>query len=274
MKKFIALIISLIILVSSVVITVAQENSIGDANGSGTVDVMDATTVQRHIARIISLDEESKASMDVDGDKKITIMDCTTIQLYVAKIITTFPCEKENPTEPTEETTPVSTDSSFKPVETQPQSEPPQPTVEETQPPTVSKEQICYDMEQEILRLVNIEREKENLNPVSFATDYYECAKLRAFECRSEETFSHTRPNGEAWYTVFNELNAPTYRSAGENIALYIQSAEEVVDAWMNSPGHRANILTPEFTMLAVAVYETPKWEGYYAAVQLFIQPI
>ena len=272
MKKFLALTISLILLMSSVFVAFAEGPSMGDTDGNGKIDVIDATAIQRSVAKIISLDEESVLYSDVDGDGKISIMDCTSIQQFVAKIITVFPCETITETKPTE-TIQVSTNSSLKPAETQAPTQVQQPTEAETQAPTKSQEQICKEMEDEILRLVNVERKKAKLKSVSFGEDYYECAKLRAYECRAPEICSHTRPNGEWWYTVFKELKAPDYWMAGENIALYFQSAEEIVDAWMNSSGHRANILNPDFTLLAVGVCESRDYEGYYAGVQLFIKP-
>lgn len=271
MKKLIALTISIVVLLCSVTVVFASSNTMGDTDGNGKIDIIDATAVQRYIAKIITLDEDVVLCADVDGDGKISVMDCTCVQQYVAKVIATFPCEKNEPTEPTEETLNISTDSSLKPSPAPGETVAPQPTEVPTQQPTVDKEQICRDMELEILRLVNIERKKEGLDPVEFAYDYHECAKLRAVECSTDETFSHTRPDSRAWHTVFSDLSAPSFWSAGENIALYFQSADEVVAAWMSSPGHRANILHPEFDLLAVGIYETPEYEGYYSGVQLFI---
>ncbi len=289
MKKFIALIVSLVLLMGSVIGTVAEESHMGDIDGNGKIDIIDATAIQRHIARIIAIDETFLCFTDVDGDGEISVMDCTSVQRFIAKIIRTFPCESTSKKEVTEETTNISSNSSLKPAETQvptaaqtqvatqeptqPPTQAPKPTVVETQPPTENKEQICKDIEQEILRLVNVERKKANLKNLKFADDYYECAKLRAVECCTQETFSHTRPNGKPWHSVFKELKAPEYISAGENLALYFQTPKQVVDEWMGSKGHRANILNPDFTMLAVGVYETPDWPGYYSGVQLFIQP-
>lgn len=267
MKKFLAIIITLVLLMSSVIGTVAEESHMGDIDGNGRVDVIDATSIQRYVAKIIALDEANLAFSDVDGDGKISVMDCTCIQQFVAKIILTFPCEKKEPAEPTEETIYTSTDSSLIPSETQ------APTQTETQAPTLSKEELCKDIEQEILRLVNVERKKAKVKTLKFADDYYECAKVRSVECSTQETFSHTRPNGKPWYSIFNELKAPDYITAGENLALYFQTPEEVVDKWMSSPGHKANILNPDFTVLAVAVYETSDWPGYYSGAQLFVEP-
>lgn len=280
MKKISALIISIVILLSSIPVVFGATYSYGDIDGNGKIDIIDATSVQRFIAKIISMDIDSVESADVDGDGKVSVMDCTSIQQYVAKVIKVFPCESKPDTEPTEETRYVDTDSSLKPTPAPDETTAPSvaetqaPSVVETQEPTIDKEQYCREMEKEILRLVNIEREKEGLEPVAFAKDYYECALVRVNECRCKETFSHTRPDGRKWSTVFTDLSAPKYWQAGENIALNFKTAEQVVQAWMQSPGHRSNILHAEFDYLAVGVAETTEYEGYYSAVQLFIASI
>lgn len=74
-------------------------------------------------------------------------------------------------------------------------------------------------------------------------------AKIRANEIL--KSFSHTRPDGRAFSTALNEAGA-TYSGAGENIAKGQRTPEEVVNAWMNSAGHRANILNSKYKYLGV----------------------
>ncbi len=243
MKRFVALVIALTIMIVSTSVVLAKSSAFGDADHNGKVDIIDVTSIQQHLAKLITLDDETLNLIDVDGDGKIAIIDCTTVQQYVAKIIDIFPVEEKM----------------------QPETQP--PTEEETQP----QGNFPNEIELEILRLVNIEREKHGVKPVKFAYDYYECATVRARECASEETFSHTRPDGRAWHTVFEDYKAPSYWGAGENLALYVYSAEHVVQGWMNSPGHRANILRPEYDYMAVAICEIEGYPGYYSAAQLFI---
>lgn len=111
------------------------------------------------------------------------------------------------------------------------------------------------DVEAEILRLTNIEREKAGLQPLKNETGAYYFAKLRAEECH--QLFSHTRPNGQGFHTVFCDEKV-FYVYAGENLAKcsgypYEQYASVCVEGWMNSEGHRANILNPKFTSIAIA---------------------
>ena len=68
--------------------------------------------------------------------------------------------------------------------------------------------------------------------------------------------FSHTRPDGRSCFTALTDLGI-SYGGAGENIAYGQSSPEEVMTAWMNSSGHRANILNSSFTKLGVGVYKS-----------------
>lgn len=121
--------------------------------------------------------------------------------------------------------------------------------------------QASDNWEQEILRLVNEERVKNGLNPLEYYTAGQSVADLRASEIKG--TFSHTRPNGESCFTALDEAGI-NYRTAGENIAYGYQSPAAVMQGWMNSDGHRANILNANFTHIIVGVNGT-HW------VQLFI---
>ncbi len=118
----------------------------------------------------------------------------------------------------------------------------------------------------EVLDLVNVERAKYGLSPLQFHEGAFEAAQVRAVEL--EKSFSHTRPNGSSCFTALNEAGV-SFRGAGENVAIGQQTPEQVVQAWMNSEGHRANILKDSYTHLGVGVYKTSS--GQMAWAQLFI---
>lgn len=125
------------------------------------------------------------------------------------------------------------------------------------------------DVESEILRLTNIERVNAGLQPLKNETGAYYFAKLRAEECH--ELFSHTRPNGQGFHTVFCDEKV-FYVYAGENLAKctnypYEEYASVCVEGWMNSEGHRANILNPKFTSVAIATVVVGNTQ---CSVQLF----
>lgn len=119
----------------------------------------------------------------------------------------------------------------------------------------------------QVVALVNQERAKEGLSPLTIDTKVQAAAGVRAKEC--EQLFSHTRPDGSSFSTALKEQNV-SYRRSGENIAWGQRSPEEVMKAWMNSSGHRANIMNPNFTTIGVGYYENARGTDYWC--QLFTQ--
>jgi len=106
----------------------------------------------------------------------------------------------------------------------------------------------------EVLRLVNIERENEGLNPLKMAVD--DSGLTFAAQLRAEEIvihWSHSRPDGNEWYTVLDEFDVG-YRRAGENLAMGQSSPAQAVRDWMNSPGHRANIMRADYHEIGIGV--------------------
>jgi hypothetical protein len=106
------------------------------------------------------------------------------------------------------------------------------------------------DKSSDVLDLVNQERKAAGLKSVKLNDDLNRVAELRAAEI--VERWSHTRPNGEEWKTAFAEEGvSASYR--GENLAKGQYSADKVVEDWMDSEGHRSNILNKKFTKMGVA---------------------
>lgn len=116
-----------------------------------------------------------------------------------------------------------------------------------------------------VVRLVNEERAKAGLSALTVDSGLEAAGLVRAKEIVS--SFSHTRPDGTSFATAIKEQGV-SYRGAGENIAWGQKSPEAVVDAWMNSPGHRANILNEKFTRIGVGHYQNSGGTNYW--VQLF----
>ncbi len=116
----------------------------------------------------------------------------------------------------------------------------------------------------EVVRLVNEERAKEGLSALKTDSSVQAAAQVRAVETAT--LFSHTRPNGTSCFTALQEAGV-TYSSAGENIAYGQQTPEAVVSAWMNSSGHRANILNSSYTTIGVGCYKsgnTYYWSQFF----------
>ena len=105
--------------------------------------------------------------------------------------------------------------------------------------------------------LVNEERAEQGLTSLTWSDALTQAAAVRAQEC--ETSFSHTRPDGTDWWTVNSDL------MYGENLAYNYNSAAEVVEAWMNSEGHRANILKSSYTTIGIACYQTAAGKWYWA---------
>lgn len=120
--------------------------------------------------------------------------------------------------------------------------------------------------EDAVIALVNEARAAAGVGPVVKSEALLPAANHRAEE--AAEKFSHTRSNGTAWKTVFEEFGIESeYR--GENLAFGQKTPAAVMKAWMNSTGHRKNILNERFTAMAVGYYESngvPYWS------QLFIE--
>ena len=117
---------------------------------------------------------------------------------------------------------------------------------------------------QEVLNLVNKERSANGLSPLSFDTKVQKAADTRAEEIK--KSFSHTRPDGKAFSTALTEAGA-SFNGAGENIAIGQKTPEEVVSAWMNSSGHRANILNSKYRYIGIGCVKSGSG---YAWTQLF----
>ncbi|MEG1537972.1 MAG: CAP domain-containing protein, partial [Clostridiales bacterium] len=115
---------------------------------------------------------------------------------------------------------------------------------------------------QAVVNLVNQERAKGNLPALALDQSLMQAAQIRVTEIM--ESFSHTRPDGSACFTVLQQVGA-RYSKAGENIAIGQSSPEDVVKAWMASPGHRANIMSAEYGRIGVgaAASQNSKYSGY-----------
>ena len=106
-----------------------------------------------------------------------------------------------------------------------------------------------------VLSLVNAERARYGIAPLTTREDLWEgVAQIRATELKKRFDPEHTRPDGRSWDTAFDDAKIP-YVYAAENIAYGYKTEQDVVQAWMNSPLHRANILDQELMHLATGLY-------------------
>ena len=125
----------------------------------------------------------------------------------------------------------------------------------------------CSAEEWEILRLTNKERMENGRQPVSTYPTLQRACDIRKNELASK--MAHERPDGTMFFTAFGEAGVAC-QVAGENIAGGQRSPAEVVNAWMNSPGHRRNILNEEYTHMGAGYLQKDSSEYRRNWVQLF----
>lgn len=167
------------------------------------------------------------------------------------------------PTKPAEPTKPTNTDTPAAPSTVPDNTSSGTPAQPDQTTPTT--EEFCA----EVIRLVNVERANEGLAPLSTFDSLTEAAEIRAPEL--PELFSHTRPDGSTCFTALNETGASKGAyTMGENIAAGQSTPAAVVESWMNSPGHRANILNGDFTHIGVGYIRVDSGYRHYW-VQMFV---
>lgn len=124
-------------------------------------------------------------------------------------------------------------------------------------------------LEQEVVNLVNQERAKNGLKPLSANWELSRVARYKSQDMIDRNYFAHESPT---YGTPFQMMKAfgIRYTAAGENIAYGQRTPQAVMTAWMNSPGHRANILNANYTQIGVGVAQ--KANGTYYWTQMFIK--
>jgi uncharacterized YkwD family protein len=105
--------------------------------------------------------------------------------------------------------------------------------------------------EQKVVELTNQERAKNGLKPLVLDTELSKVAREKSRDMQSKGYFSHTSPTYGSPFDMMKKFGI-SYKTAGENIAMGQRSPEEVVKAWMNSEGHRKNILNSNYTHIGV----------------------
>lgn len=156
----------------------------------------------------------------------------------------------------TDETTPQPTQPATTPQSTQPTTQPvtqpiTEPTVPETTEPNEGNTSEVSSYEKQVVELVNKERASKGLSPLTLNTELSRVARIKSEDMRDNGYFSHNSPTYGSPFDMMKSFGI-SYRTAGENIAMGQQSPEAVVTAWMNSDGHRANILNANFTQIGV----------------------
>jgi uncharacterized YkwD family protein len=140
-----------------------------------------------------------------------------------------------------------------------PEEKPQQP--QQPQNPTKPEEQnnssntSISSVEREVARLVNLERQKAGLAPLTLSEELSKVARIKSQDMADKNYFSHTSPTYGDPFQMMRSFGIK-FGYAGENIAKGYRGAESVMNGWMNSSGHRANILNANFKKIGVGYVE------------------
>lgn len=125
-------------------------------------------------------------------------------------------------------------------------------------------------LEEEVIRLINKERTNRGLQALKTNWELSRVARYKSQDMINKNYFSHTSPTYGSPFTMMQSFGLK-FSAAAENIAYGQRSAQEVVNAWMNSPGHRANILSASYTHTGVGCAKKANGTLYWT--QMFIKP-
>ena len=212
----------------------AETLILGDVNSDGNVNLRDAIEIQKCVLAIISFNDKQKRCGDVDKSGEVKLIDSIYVQKHCLGMPNSISGigEKLSSPEPSEPSKPVD---------------------------------ITAEYANEVVRLVNVVRNNAGLDTLANRKDVAKAAQVRAKELT--QLFSHTRPDGSDCFSVIEEKNI-RWDALGENIAAGQKSPDEVINAWMNSEGHRANILGMDYNGIGVGCYSK---NGTLYWTQIFI---
>lgn len=181
------------------------------------------------------------------------------MQQYFAKYNVTFPTQwKSVPTQQKVQTqqpvkqptkTNVTAQKSTQPTQSNNTTTNKTATAQPAQPTQSSSSVSAY--EKKVVELTNVERAKQGLAPLTLDTELSKVARTKSQDMKNKNYFDHNSPTYGSPFDMMKSFGI-SYRAAGENIAMGQTTPEQVVQAWMDSPGHRANIMNSSFTHIGV----------------------
>lgn len=125
-------------------------------------------------------------------------------------------------------------------------------------------------LENEVIRLTNIERSKRGIAALKANWQLSRCARYKSQDMINRNYFAHRSPTYGSPFDMIESFGI-SMAAGGENIAMGQRTPNEVVTAWMNSPGHRGNILSTAFTEIGVGLAKNKNGTCYWT--QMFIRP-
>jgi uncharacterized YkwD family protein/spore coat assembly protein SafA len=125
-------------------------------------------------------------------------------------------------------------------------------------------------IEAQVVELVNRQRAANGLKPLKLNWELARVARYKSMDMRDRNYFSHTSPTYGSPFDMIKAFGI-RYSAAAENIAAGQKTAQEVMNSWMNSAGHRSNILSASYTEIGVGYASGGKYGHYWT--QMFIKP-
>lgn len=125
--------------------------------------------------------------------------------------------------------------------------------------------------ESRVIDLVNIQRSNAGLQPLKANWQVSRVARYKSQDMINKGYFSHISPTYGSPFTMMESFGIQ-FSAAGENIAMGQTTAEAVMNGWMNSPGHRSNILNPTYTEIGVGLAKDSAGRCYWT--QMFIKSL
>ena len=198
------------------------------------------------------------------------VMTTKSVYIYVNGVKYKLPLTPSCPNVPSKpESTPNNPSTT---PQQKPESTPSTPSTNPEQKPESTPEQKpstdFSSYQQQVLDLVNAERTKRGISTLTLDSNLSSVATKKSQDMVNKNYFDHTSPTYGSPFDMMKQFGI-SYRTAGENIAKGQKTPQEVVTAWMNSEGHRKNILNPNFTNLGVGIAKDSKGTTYWT--QMFI---
>ncbi|WVX80256.1 CAP domain-containing protein [Niallia oryzisoli] len=194
------------------------------------------------------------ANPDLDNELQARLRQSKELAQLIPQQPNQAPVQQQTPAQqpaPAQQQTPAQ-----QPAPAQKQTPAKQPAPAQKQTP--AKQQAPANISQaaqQVIDLTNEQRKKNGLPPLQADTKLSSVAQMKSVDMQQKGYFSHTSPTYGSPFDMMRDQGV-TYRTAGENIAQGQRTPQEVVNAWMNSEGHRRNILNRDFTHIGVG-YES-----------------
>lgn len=190
------------------------------------------------------------------------VMTIKSVYIYVNGVKFKLPLTPNCPNLPSKPNNTPSNPSTT--PEQKPDSTPSNPSTAPEQKPSTD----FSSYQQQVLDLVNAERAKRGISALTLDSSLSSVATKKSQDMVDKNFFDHTSPTYGSPFDMMKQFGI-SYRTAGENIAKGQKTPQEVVAAWMNSEGHRKNILNPNFTNLGVGIAKDSNKTTYWT--QMFI---